>query len=609
LVLVGWQKGAVRHGSGVSALTLCILQHAFALIACFSMAEKDDGAQMPSDDVELGPPLEVERTQTSVYVPYTIYSKKQKIAIILAASVASFFSPMSANIYIPALNSVAADLHVSNTLINLTLTTYLVSRRSGNYIGLLTPVPQIFQGLAPAFVGGFSDSAGRRPAYLICIVIYLCANVGLATQDSFAALLVLRCLQSSGSSGTVALANAVAADVVTSGERGEYIGYTSVGAILAPSLAPVLGGVLAQFAGWRWIFWFLVIFAAAFFTPFMLFFPETCREIVGDGSIPPPPLNQSLLSFLRERRLKKSGEDTSAFFAERDRRAALRELHFPNPLSTLQIIFSKLAGLALLGNGVLFCCYYAVTSSLPSVFHANYGLNDLHISLVFLPFGIGGLLSALTTGRIIDANFRRHARRLGLPVGKDSSGRSRQVDLTHFPIERARLEVAVPAMLLGAGGLLAYGWMVARAVHIAAPCAVLLLVGYSITAGFNCMAILLVDLYPGKPATATAANNLVRCWMGAGAAAAVVPLVDAIGFGWTSTVAAGVWVGFMPVLAGLMWWGPGWRREAREKREAEERAAVGEAESDGKTVKAEDDRASGDKCAGDGKADLSRIKR
>jgi multidrug resistance protein len=463
-------------------------------------------------------------------------------------------------------------------------------------ISLAETCPQIFQGLAPAFVGGFSDSAGRRPAYCICIVIYLAANVGLATQDSYAALLVLRCLQSSGSSGTVALANAVAADVVTSAERGEYIGYTSVGAILAPSLAPVLGGVLSQFAGWRWIFWFLVIFAVAFFTPFMLFFPETCREIVGDGSIPPPPLNHSLVSYVHERRMKRSGEDCSAFFAERDRRAALRELHFPNPLSTLRIIFSKLAGLALLGNGVLFCCYYSVTSSLPSVFRANYGLNDLHISLVFLPFGVGGLLSALTTGRIVDANFRRHARRLGLPVGRKTAGGKRvhkEVDLTHFPIERARLEVAVPAMLVGAGGLLAYGWMVSRSVPIAAPCAVLLLVGYSITAGFNCMAILLVDLYPGKPATATAANNLVRCWMGAAAAAGVVPLVDAVGFGWTSTVAAGVWVGFMPMLAGLMWWGPRWRREARERmerkemreREAVEEEGEGEAKADVKETK------------------------
>jgi MFS family permease len=379
-------------------------------------------------------------------------------------------------------------------------------------------------------------------------------------------LLLLRCVQSSGSSGTVALANAVAADVVTSAERGEYIGYTSVGAILAPSLAPVLGGILSQYAGWRWIFWFLVIFAFAFFTPFLLFFPETCRKIVGDGSIPPPPLNHNIFTALRERRLKRNGE--SEFFAERDRLAQDRHLSFPNPLSTLKIIFDKTAGVALLGNGVLFCCYYSVTSSLPSQFRQNYNLDDFQISLIFLPFGVGSLISAFTTGRIIDWNFRRHAHRLGIPVEK-----GKQHDLSEFPIERARMEVAIPMVLLGAVGLLCYGWLIALRVSIAGPCVFLFMVGYSITAGFNCMAILLVDMYPGKPATATAANNLVRCLMGAGAAAAVIPLIDAVGFGFTVTIASGIWIAFTPMLWVIMKYGPKWRKEAKAKQEAAKRKA------------------------------------
>lgn len=58
--------------------------------------------------------------------PYSVYAKKQKIWIIFTASVASFFSPMGANIYLPAINSVAKDLHVSSAKINYTLSAYLV---------------------------------------------------------------------------------------------------------------------------------------------------------------------------------------------------------------------------------------------------------------------------------------------------------------------------------------------------------------------------------------------------------------------------------------------------------------------------------------------------
>jgi len=307
----------------------------------------------------------------------------------------------------------------------------------------------------------------------------------------------------------------------------------------------------------------LVIFAVSFFTPFLLFFPETCRKIVGNGSIPPPPLNHNLTTLLRERRLKKEGR--IELFMQRDRLAKDRHIGFPNPMNTLRIIFTKTAGLTLIAMGVLFSCYYAVTSSLPSQFQEHYGLNDLEISLMFLPFGAGGILSAFTTGRLVDWNFRRHARRLGVVVD-----RSKQRDLIDFPIERARMEVAVPAITTGAAGLLCYGWIVAKGVHIAAPCVFLFIVGYSITAAFNCINILMVDIYPGKPATATAANNLVRCWMGAGSAALVIPLTENVGFGWTATIAVGIWLTVTPALVIVQKYGPRWRREAKDSQEKSE---------------------------------------
>ena len=63
--------------------------------------------------------------------PYSIFTKHQKRFIILAATIASTFSPLSANIYFPALNSIAKDLKVSPTQIDLTITTYMVSSWMG----------------------------------------------------------------------------------------------------------------------------------------------------------------------------------------------------------------------------------------------------------------------------------------------------------------------------------------------------------------------------------------------------------------------------------------------------------------------------------------------
>src|ERR1700755_3304792 len=113
-------------------------------------------------------------------------------------------------------------------------------------------------------MGSLADQAGRRPAYICCFVVYIAGNIALALQRHFPGLLILRAVQSSGSSGTVALASAVAADIITPAERGSYMGLASLGNILAPSLGPVLGGLLSQYLGWPAIFWFLAIAAAAF---------------------------------------------------------------------------------------------------------------------------------------------------------------------------------------------------------------------------------------------------------------------------------------------------------------------------------------------------------
>lgn len=59
--------------------------------------------------------------------PFSIYTTSQKRWMVIGAAVAAFFSPLTASIYLPALNTLARDLRVSNSQITLTITTYLVS--------------------------------------------------------------------------------------------------------------------------------------------------------------------------------------------------------------------------------------------------------------------------------------------------------------------------------------------------------------------------------------------------------------------------------------------------------------------------------------------------
>ncbi len=63
-----------------------------------------------------------------IHESFSIYTKKQKRLMVVVAAIAAFFSPLTASIYLPALNTLAKDLNVSNSQITLTITTYLVCR-------------------------------------------------------------------------------------------------------------------------------------------------------------------------------------------------------------------------------------------------------------------------------------------------------------------------------------------------------------------------------------------------------------------------------------------------------------------------------------------------
>ena len=58
--------------------------------------------------------------------PYSVYNWWQKRLIAFTAAIAGLFSPLSTNIYYPALSTIADDLHVSISQVNLTVSTYMV---------------------------------------------------------------------------------------------------------------------------------------------------------------------------------------------------------------------------------------------------------------------------------------------------------------------------------------------------------------------------------------------------------------------------------------------------------------------------------------------------
>lgn len=305
-------------------------------------------------------------------VVHSAFSKYEKIFIVVMITTAGFFSPLSGQIYYPVLPTLVDNYQLTHSLINLSITTYM-----------------ILQGLAPSFIGTFADQAGRRPAYIIAFVIYTAANIGLALQNSYAALMVLRCLQSAGSSGVVSFGYGVIADITVPADRGKYVGPMAAGVMVAPALGPVIGGLLAKFLGWKSVFWFLVIISGGYLTAFTISVPETARSIVGNGSVPPNGYwRKSIIQCLQERhRVKQmSADERSAYEEQRARigRGNGTELTFPNPLKSFAILLEKDALIIISYIGLVMFSNIALLTSTPRLFGDLYGFNDLEIGLCFL---------------------------------------------------------------------------------------------------------------------------------------------------------------------------------------------------------------------------------
>ncbi|KAI5861587.1 MFS general substrate transporter [Durotheca rogersii] len=479
---------------------------------------------------------------------YSVFSPSLKWWIIALNGMIAFISPITANIYFPAIPSLARDLGVSIADINLTVTTFMV-----------------FQAIAPTFFGDFSDAAGRRPASMIALVVYLCANIGLAVQRKFIALLLLRMLQSAGSSGTLSLVYAVVADLAPSSERGRSMAVVGAGITIGPTLGPVIGGLLAQYLGWPSIFWFLCIVTVVLIIPYALTVPETGRRVVGNGSIPPQGWNMTLIDYVRLRRQARNRP------ASTDPR---RKIRLPNPLHTLAVVAEKEMALVLFYNATLYLGFMIATVTISSQFSEIYHYSDIELGLCYLPIGSATIFSSVVNGLLADWNYRRIAKKLGVEVD-----RKRGENLGSFPIEKARLQLVYPLLVVGTAAYIAFGWALHKETHVAVPLVLSFFIGLCITGPFQILNMLIVDLHPEAPATATAANNLVRCLSGAVATAVIDYMIRGWGRGWAFTFFALLFSLCSPALVAIDRYGPQWREERRQKMErAAEKKEVGKRE-------------------------------
>jgi MFS transporter, DHA1 family, multidrug resistance protein len=168
------------------------------------------------------------------------------------------FGPLSIDMYLPSLPTIANSLGTTDQLIQTTITVFLL----GMAIGML-----IF--------GPLSDMLGRKRLLLIGIGFYFFSSIGCAMASTGENLVLFRFLQSLGGAAAAVLGRALVRDLYELKRAANILSHMHVISMMVMLISPILGAYIVSYFEWRWIFYFLALFSMLAFLGSVLLLPET----------------------------------------------------------------------------------------------------------------------------------------------------------------------------------------------------------------------------------------------------------------------------------------------------------------------------------------------
>jgi DHA1 family bicyclomycin/chloramphenicol resistance-like MFS transporter len=187
------------------------------------------------------------------------------IAILLATM--SALGPFSIDTYLPSFHEIAEKLGATPMQVQQTLSAYLAA------FSLMT-----------LWHGAISDRFGRRNVILVALALFAAASAGCAFATRIEQLWFWRAMQGVTAGAGIVVSRAVVRDLFDGAEAQRLMSHITMMFALAPAIAPVIGGWLQTWFGWRSVFYFLVFATGALWLACWKLLPETL----------PPERHQSL---------------------------------------------------------------------------------------------------------------------------------------------------------------------------------------------------------------------------------------------------------------------------------------------------------------------------
>ncbi|MBF0750627.1 MULTISPECIES: Bcr/CflA family multidrug efflux MFS transporter [unclassified Pasteurella] len=180
---------------------------------------------------------------------------------IMTLGILSMLPPFGVDMYLPSFLEIAKDLQISPEQVQHTLTAFAYGMAFGQL-----------------FWGPFGDSFGRKPIILLGVVIGAISALVLTEINSIGNFTALRFVQGFFGAAPVVLSGALLRDLFSKNELSKVMSTITLVFMVAPLVAPIIGGYIVKYFHWHAIFYVISLMGAL--SAFLVFFiiPETHKK-------------------------------------------------------------------------------------------------------------------------------------------------------------------------------------------------------------------------------------------------------------------------------------------------------------------------------------------
>ena len=162
---------------------------------------------------------------------------RREVLLPLIVACALFIENIDSTVLATALPAIAEDLHTDPIALKLALTSYLLS------LAVFIPLS-----------GWVADRFGARRTFVGAIGVFMLGSICCALGDTLGQLVAARFLQGAGGAMMVPVGRLVILRSVPKSQLVQSLAWLTIPALVGPVIGPPLGGLIATYAHWRWIF-------------------------------------------------------------------------------------------------------------------------------------------------------------------------------------------------------------------------------------------------------------------------------------------------------------------------------------------------------------------